>query len=95
MALLRHRDEVQGSVEATRQLRKINIEAELVADEIEHLVVVRILHKVGTRPNVRRVRPLCDKLEIELIARSRDTVCSSIVTALNCTIRRACTVGRA
>jgi len=46
MALLGHGNEVQCSIETTRKLRQIDIESKLVSNELEHLVVIRILHEV-------------------------------------------------
>lgn len=55
-------------------MREIYVEAELVANEVEHLVVVCVLHEVGARPNVCRVWSLRDELEVELVARGSDAV---------------------
>lgn len=95
LTLLGHGNEVQGSVETARQLREINIKAELAADEVEHLVIVCILHKICARPDVCRVLSLLDKFEVELVARSCDTVGARVVRALNSTVRGARIIVRA
>jgi hypothetical protein len=46
-------------------LRDVDIESELVSDELEHLVVARILHEIQTRANVRSILALRDELERE------------------------------
>lgn len=36
-----HGDKVQGAIQTTRELRHIHVEGELVAQEVEHLVLCR------------------------------------------------------
>lgn len=87
MALLGHRDEVQSSVETAGQLGQINVKAELITNQVEHLIIVGVLHEIRARPNVSRVLSLCDELEFELIARSRDAVSACTESVLGCNPR--------
>lgn len=95
LALLRHGHEVQRSIQATGQLREIDIEAELVANQVEHLIVVCVLHEVGSRTDVGRVLSLRDKLEVELISGGGDTIGTAVVRPFDGTVGCASTVGRA
>jgi hypothetical protein len=46
LTLRGHGHKVQCSVQTTLQLAEINIKCELIADQIEHLIIIRILHKI-------------------------------------------------
>jgi len=50
--VLVHGDEVQGAVETAAELRHIDIEGELVAQQREHLVLVLAIQEVETRSDV-------------------------------------------
>jgi hypothetical protein len=95
LAFLGHRDEIQRSIEATGQLREIDIKAELVADQIEHLIVVCVLHEVCSRTDVGRVLSLCDKLEIELVARGGDAISTAVVRSFDGAVGCASSIRRA
>ena len=69
-----HLNKVESTVQAARQLGDVDVEGELLADEVEHLVLGVALHEVGTRTNVGRVRALGDELEGQRIAAGSDTV---------------------
>lgn len=93
LTLLRHGDKVQCSIQPTRQLTEINIERELIPDQVEHLIVVRVLHEIRARPNIRRVLALRDKLERKGVARSRNTISAAVVRAFDGAVLRASSVG--
>jgi hypothetical protein len=69
-----HLDEVESTVETARQLGDIDVEGELLADEVEHLVLGVGLHEVGTRTNVCSAVALGDELDAQGIAAGGDTV---------------------
>jgi hypothetical protein len=69
-----HLDEVESTVQTARQLGGIDVESELLADEVEHLVLGVALHEVGTRTDVAAGRTLGNKLEGQSIAAGGDTV---------------------
>jgi hypothetical protein len=71
-----HLYEVESTVETARQLGNIDIDGELLADEVEHLVLCVALHEVGTRSNVGAVLILLDELQAQSIAAGGDTVCA-------------------
>jgi hypothetical protein len=60
-----HRHEVQSAIETTWQVREIDVECELLAaSEFEHLVLSIRRHEICARADVRRVRSLCDELQL-------------------------------
>jgi hypothetical protein len=69
-----HLDEVQGTVQTARQLGGVDIEGELLADEVEHLVLGVGLHQVGTGPNVGAAGALGNELQGQSVAARGDTV---------------------
>jgi len=69
-----HLDEVQSTVQTARQLGNIDVEGELLADKVEHLVLGVGLHQVGTGTDVVTVRALGDELQGQGIAARGDTV---------------------
>jgi hypothetical protein len=69
-----HLDEVESTVQTARQLGGIDVEGELLADEVEHLVLGVALHEVGTRTDVAAGGTLGNELEGQSIAASGDTV---------------------
>ena len=69
-----HLNKVESTVQTARQLGDVDVEGELLADEVEHLVLGVALHEVGTRTNVSRVRALGDELEGQRVAAGSDTV---------------------
>lgn len=54
-AILVHGDEVQGTVETTAEFRDIDVERELVAEQLEHLILIGTIHEVQTRSDVGRL----------------------------------------
>lgn len=59
-----HGYEVECTIEATRQLRHINVKGKLlIAGKFKHFVCRVVLHQVGTRSNVCRIRALRDELQ--------------------------------
>ena len=85
-ALLGHGDEIQSSIETAWQGREVNIKGKLISDELEHLVVVGILHQIKARANVGRVLALGDELQRERVGTSGYAVCSTVISALNLAI---------
>jgi hypothetical protein len=69
-----HLDEIESTVETARKLGDIDVEGELLADEVEHLVLGVALHEVCTRTNVGRAGALGDELDAQGVAASSDTV---------------------
>lgn len=69
-----HLDEVQSAVQTARQLRNIDVEGELLANEVEHLVLAVGLHKVGTGADIGSIFALGNELQGQGIAAGRDTV---------------------
>lgn len=69
-----HLDEVESTVETARQLGNIDVEGELLADQVEHLVLGVGLHEVRTRTNVGGVGVLGHELEAQRVAAGGDTV---------------------
>lgn len=69
-----HFDEVQSSIQATGELRDINVKGELLADEVEHLVLGISLHEVSTRTDIGAVLSLGDELDAQSIVASGDTI---------------------
>lgn len=69
-----HLNEVKSAVQTAGQLGNVNIEGELLADDVEHLVLGVRLHQVGTGTNVSGVGALGDELQGELVAAGGDTV---------------------
>mmetsp|Transcript_70888 Transcript_70888/g.148293 ORF Transcript_70888/g.148293 Transcript_70888/m.148293 type:complete len:465 (+) Transcript_70888:266-1660(+) len=49
VAILVHLDEIEGCIHAARQRRQVDVEGELLVQEFEHLIVVRILQHVDAR----------------------------------------------
>lgn len=61
-----HGDEVERTVQATRQVRQIDVKGKLIVRrELEHLIRGIVLHQIGARPNVRRVRSFGDELQLQ------------------------------
>lgn len=58
-----HFDEVESTVQTARQLGDIDVEGELLADEVEHLVLTVGLHEVGTGPDIGGVLARGDELQ--------------------------------
>jgi hypothetical protein len=77
-----HGGEVQGAVQATWEVRDIDVKGEFVANEVESLIGLIILHKVDTRANVCS----SDKLEGKRITSGCDTVGSLIVSTVDRTV---------
>lgn len=67
-------NKVEGAVQATANVRDINVKGELVAEELEHLVLVLALHEIHAGPDVLAVPVLRDVLEAERVAVGLDTV---------------------
>lgn len=95
VTLLGHRDKVKSAVKTTRQLGKVDVEGELVAHELEHLIVVGILHHVQARANIGGVLSLGDKLQSERVTSSSDTVGLGVFGTLNLAVCCAALVVRA
>merc|ERR1712168_548201 len=58
-----HFNEVEGAIEATWELRYINIEGELPIQEFEHLILLAAgFHQVNSASIVIRILAVCDKL---------------------------------
>jgi len=85
--VLVHGHEVQGTVQAARQLGNVNIEGELVAEEVEHLVRVLLasLHEVDTAANTLAVGVLGDELQAKSIAAGGDTVGAGVLGTVDAT----------
>lgn len=77
--VLVHGDEVEGAVQAASDVVDIDIKGELVAKEVEHLVVVVILHEVETAADVGAVWTNSHELEVELAAARGDSVGARVV----------------
>lgn len=70
-----HFDEVERTVEATREFRHVDVERELLVLQFEHLVFgVGRVHEVHARTDVRRVRAVCDELERKRVPARRNAV---------------------
>lgn len=50
--ILGHLHEVKSAVETARKVGDIDVECELLVLQVEHLVVVRVLHEVDTGSDV-------------------------------------------
>jgi len=78
-----HGDEVEGTVETAAQVRDIDIEGELVAEELEHLVLGVVLHQVDTRADIGAVLVLGDELEVQGVTAGGDTIGRRVVSAVD------------
>lgn len=67
-------NKVEGAIQATADVRDINVKGKLIAEELEHLVLVLALHEIHAGPNVLAVRVLLDVLEAQRVAVGLDTV---------------------
>lgn len=81
--VLVHGDEVQGTVQAARQLGDVNVEGELVAEQVEHLVGTVVLHQVDTATNTLAIGVLSDELQAQSIAGGLDTVGARVLSTVN------------
>lgn len=79
-----HSDEVQSRVETTLNGGQVDIEGELVAEEVEHLVLVLAIHEVEPRADVLAVLVLGDKAESEGVAACAGAVRLLVVGTLKC-----------
>jgi hypothetical protein len=86
--ILVHLDEVESTIEATRKLGDIDVKGELLVKEVEHLVVVVVLHEVDTGADVGALA-LGDELQGESVAAGGDTIGRLVVTAFQGTLRSA------
>lgn len=82
-------DEVESTVETAANVGDIDVEGELVAEEVEHLVLGLGLHEVDTRTDVGAVLVLGDELEVEAVAAGLDTVGGAVVSAVNAALGSA------
>ena len=73
-AVLVHLHKVEGTVEAAREVGDVDVEGELFVLELEHLVVLVVLHQVRPRAHVLGVGALHDEREINGIAARLDAV---------------------
>lgn len=55
----------------------------MVSSELEHFVCSVVLHQVGTRSNVGRVRAFGNKLQRQSVAADSDTIGSLVVGAVH------------
>jgi len=84
--ILVHGHEVESAIETARKLRHVNIKGELLVLELEHLVVVVVLHEVDTGADIGRVRSVSNEFEREGASRGCDTICTSIVRTIERTL---------
>lgn len=89
-----HGDEVQSPVETTRQVRGVDIEGELLAQQLEHLIGAVVLHQIETRSDVF-LRRLGDKFQAQRVAAGCDAICGLIVCAFQRAGRSASHIVRA
>lgn len=75
--------EVERAIKAAANVGDIDIKGELIPEEIEHLVVVIVLHEINTRANVGAIRMLSDELQAERIAVRLNAVGALIVGAVD------------
>ena len=73
-AVLIHLNEVEGTVDATRQVGDVDREGELFVLELEHLVVVVILQHVEAGADIGRVLTRGDEVEPQAVSIGDDTV---------------------
>jgi len=92
--ILGHADEVKSTVQATRKMRHIDIECELLVQETEHLVVGVIGHEEHAGSDVS-VCTLGDKVESQGIASGGSSICSGVVSTIELAVCCASSVGRA
>merc|ERR1719391_454637 len=60
--ILFHFNKVEGTIQATRELRYINIEGELPVQQFEHLILLAArFHQVNSASIVIRILAVCDK----------------------------------
>jgi hypothetical protein len=74
-----HFNKVQGTIETARQVGHVNVKAEFLTKQVEGLVRGVAVHQVDTRTNVGGVGAVGNKLQSQGVARSGDTVCSTVV----------------
>jgi len=79
-----HLDEVESSVEATRKLGDVDFEGELLPEDVEHLILGVVLHKVDSRADVGAGH----ELEGEGTTAGGDTVGTRVVGALESAVGR-------
>jgi hypothetical protein len=77
-----HGGEVQGAVQATWEVGDIDVKGEFVANEIEGLIGLIILHKIDTRANICS----SNELERKRITSGGDTINPLIVSTVNCAV---------
>lgn len=93
LSLLWHGHEVKCAVQTAVQRREIHVKGELVADKLKHLIVVRVLHQVHARADVRRVLALGNVLERHGVAAGGHSVSLRVVGALESAVLAAGSVG--
>lgn len=89
-----HGDEVQGSVQAAGQLGDIDIEGELLAQKVKHLVLGVGSHQESTATDVL-VGALGDEAESQSSVVGRDAIGGLIVSAIDTAVGSAGLVVRA
>lgn len=82
-AISGHRDEVKGGVDAASDSGQVDIEGKFVADKVERLIGLGVLHQVHTGTNVGTELVLGDEAEVKRIARGGDTICVGVVRTLS------------
>ena len=75
VAVLRHLDKVEGTIDATRQFGDVDIDSELLVDELKHLVGLLIgAHHVKTAANVGCVTTLGEEVELKIVTVRADSI---------------------
>lgn len=90
-----HGHEVQGAVQAARELRHIHVEGELVAQEVEDLVLCRRRHEVRAGADILAVAVFRDKVQSQSVTAGRDTVGGLVVSAVETAVLGTCFVSGA
>lgn len=82
-------NKVEGAVQATANVRNIDVKSELVAEELKHLVLVLALHEVHAGADVGAVPVLGDVFEAEGVAVGLDAIGALVVNTVEATRRGA------
>ena len=76
-------------------MANVHVKCKLVANQVENLIVARVLHQIRSRSYVGRVRALGDEFQCKGSTAGRNTIGRGIVSTLDDTVGRAFAVTRA
>jgi hypothetical protein len=72
--VLFHFNEVKRTIKSTRKLAHIHIKSELMIEQIEHLIIVGIIHEESPWSNIPRVGALSYEAEFKWVTITKDVI---------------------